>query len=135
MKYWIFFLILPVLASCSAIHSQTRAADVSAVNIGKRIIVEGWAVNRKIGAQLIGTNFNLWIDGLSSWPEAYYTGGDKGKKVRISGILAEDNGLPIFIPRKDEPVVQGIPAPEGTDLQKASHRYVLRDASWELLPE
>lgn len=92
-------------------------------------------MNRKIGAQLIGTNFDLWIDGLSSWPEGYYTAGNKGMKVRVSGILNEDNSLPVFIPQKNEPVVQGIPAPEGTDLQKASHRYVLRDADWELLPE
>jgi hypothetical protein len=91
-------------------------------------------VDRKIGAQLIGPGFDLWIDGLSSWPEGYCTGGNKGNKVRVSGVLAEDNGLPVFIPKKGEPVIQGIPVPEGTDLKKASHRYILKNASWELLP-
>jgi hypothetical protein len=132
---WIraFFLALFLLAGCSAFSNQAVGPGVSDANLGKVITVEGRAVNCKIGAQLIGAGFDLWIDGLSSWPEGYCNSGDGGKKIKVSGILAEDNALPVFIPRKGEPVVQGIPVPEGTDLKKASHRYILRDARWELL--
>jgi len=133
MRIEAFFLVLLFFAGCSAFSNQAGAPVVSTVNLGKEITVEGWAVDRKIGAQLIGAGFDLWIDGLSSWPEGYYTGGDKGKKVRVSGVLAEDNGLPVFIPQKGEPAVQGIPVPEGTDLEKARRRYILKDARWELL--
>lgn len=135
MRIRVFFLALLLLAGCSAFCNPAPAPGVSDANLGKVITVEGRAVDRKIGAQLIGAGFDLWIDGLGSWPEGYGTGGDKGKKVRVSGVLAEDNGLPVFIQKKGEPVVQGIPVPEGTDLKKASRRYILRDARWELLPQ
>lgn len=133
MKIWVFFIALLILAGCSMINNQTVTTGVSAVNLGNKITVEGWAVNRKAGAQLIGADFDLWIDGLSSWPEGYYTGGEKGKKLRVVGILTEDNGVPVFIPKRDEPIVQGIPVPEGTDLRHASHRYILRNAEWRLI--
>lgn len=112
--------------------SEPNTASVSAVNLGKRITVEGWAVSRKNGAQLVGTDFDLWIDGLHSWPEGYYSGGDKGKKVRVSGVLAKDNDLPVFFPKNFEFSFQGIPIPDETDLEKASHRYLLKNAKWEL---
>ncbi len=133
MRIRAFFFGLLILAGCSIVNNQTSTTSVSAVNLGKKITIEGWAVNCKTGAQLIGTDFDLWIDGLSSWPEGYYTGGEKGKKLRVFGILTEDNGVPVFIPKRDEPIVQGIPVPEGTDLRKASHRYILKDANWELI--
>ena len=106
---------------------------MNGADLGKQITVEGFAVNRKIGAELVGTDFSLWIEGLSSWPKGYYSGGEKGKKVKVTGILAEDHGLPVFVPKKGEPPVQGIPVPKGTDLKKASHRYLLKNAKWELL--
>ncbi len=135
MKIQAFFFALLLLTGCAARHGQTGAAVVSADNLGRKITVEGWAVNSKIGAKLIGADFDLWIDGLGSWPEGYYTGGARGKKVTVSGILARDSGLPVFIPKRDEPVVQGIPVPEGTDLKKARQRYILRNAEWKLLPQ
>ncbi len=114
---------------------QAGAPIVSSANVGRRITVEGWAVNRKGGAEVIGADFSVWIDGLDSWPEGYYMGGDRGKRVKVIGILAEDHVLPVFIPKKGEPIPQGIPVPEGTDLSKASHRYLLKDAKWELMED
>jgi len=43
--------------------------------------------------------------------------------------LDEDQGLPVFIPDDSDLAVQGIPVPAGTDLEKASHRFLLRDAT------
>ena len=103
-------------------------------NLGKEITVVGWAVNRKNGAELVGEGgIELWIHDLASWPEGYYEGGDRGKKVKVTGILTQDHGLPVFVPKEGEPVVQGIPVEEGTDLEKASLRYVLKNARWELV--
>ncbi|OHB75181.1 MAG: hypothetical protein A2Z34_01615 [Planctomycetes bacterium RBG_16_59_8] len=122
-----------VLAGCSADAGRPSGSIVSEANLGKQITVEGWAVNRKGGAQLLGGGFDLWIAGLESWPDGYYTGGDRGKRVKVTGVLAEDHGLPVFVPKKDDPIVQGIPVPEGTDLKKASHRYLVKNAKWELM--
>jgi hypothetical protein len=101
---------------------------VSADNLGKRITVQGGAVNSRTGAKLVGRGFELWIDNLNDWPEGFRDG-----KVRVTGVLAEDHGLPVFVPKRGEFPVQGMPVPEGTDLEKASHRYVLKDAKWALL--
>ncbi len=136
--WWAMVLILDGCSSDED-HPRTPAKDqagacvISAANLGKRIAVEGWAVNRPIGAELVGDDFSIWIDGLDFWPEGYYTGGDRGKRVKVTGVLAEDHALPVFIPEKGKPIPQGIPVPEGTDLYKASHRYLLKDARWELL--
>lgn len=108
-----------------------KTGEVGAENVGKRVLLKGWAVNRKGGAVLVTDDGeHVWIDGLASWPDGYYRGGDKGKRLRVSGTLDEDHGLPVFVQKEGEPIVQGVPVPEGTDLEKASHRFVLRDASW-----
>jgi hypothetical protein len=114
---------------------RTGASIVSAAHLGQRVTVVGWAVNRPVGAELVGSDFSVWIDGLGLWPEGYYSGGDRGKRVKVTGVLAEDQGLPVFIPKKGELPRQGIPVPEGTDLHKASHRYLLEDAMWEPLED
>jgi len=132
----VFFSLL-VLAGCPSRPGKPEpAAAASAVsddNIGREITVVGWAVNRKNGAQLVGDGLDLWIEDLASWPDGYYEGGDRGKKVRVTGILAQDHGLPVFVPKEGEPVVQGIPVEEGTDLEKAGLRYVLKNATWDLV--
>ena len=136
MKIYPFILVLFVLSLYSPTNSQESAPPaVSSANLGKRITVEGRAINRKGGTQLVGIDFAIWIDNLNIWPKGYYSGGDKGKQVRASGILAEDHGLPVFIFKENKPPIQGIPVPEGTDLKKASHRWILKDAVWELVSE
>jgi len=131
----LFVFGLIVLAGCPSKPGKPEPADaVSAVsdeNVGKEVTVVGWAVNRKNGAQLVGDDFEVWIDDLASWPDGYYEGGDRGIKVRVKGILEQDHGLPVFVPKEGEPVVQGIPVEEGTDLDEASLRYVIKNAKWE----
>ncbi|MBU1535159.1 hypothetical protein KKF84_07550 [Myxococcota bacterium] len=95
-------------------------------NLGKKITVEGWAVDRKNGAAIHGEGFVVWIADFTSWPTGYYQGGDRGRKVRVTGILTEDHAHPVFIPMKGDPIVQGAPVPPGTDLKKASHRFLLK---------
>ena len=129
----VFLCVLFVMGWCYPANCQPGATTVSRDNPSKRITVEGWVVNRKGGAQLVGTDFKLWIGGLAMWPNGYYSSGNKGKRVRVTGVLAEDHALPVFIPEEGEPPRQGIPVSEGTDMEKASHRYLLKDAGWELV--
>jgi hypothetical protein len=136
MRYCTLALFgLLILAGCPSRPAKPGPADAASVvsdeNIGKEITVVGWAVNSKIGALLVGDGLDLWIEDLAGWPDGYYEGGERGKKVKVTGILEQDHGLPVFVPREGEPVVQGIPVEEGTDLEKASLRYVLKNAKWE----
>lgn len=107
---------------------------VSAEQLGQRVTLVGRAINRKGGATLVGEGFEVWMVELDSWPDGYYEVGGEGKLLKVTGVLGEDHGLPVFVPREDEPIVQGIPVPEGTDLDEASRRYLLRDAEWAPVP-
>ncbi len=107
--------------------------DVDRSNLGKTVEIEGDAVNRKGGAVLHTENAEIWIINLHSWPEGFYKGEGKSKRVRATGILDEDHGLPLFISKDNELEKQGIPVPESTNLEKASRRYILKDAQWKVV--
>jgi len=108
----VFLSAISVLGRCSLANSQSSATGVSPATLSKRITVEGRAVNHKMGAQLVGSDSGVWIDGLHSWLEGFYSSREKGMEVAVSKILTEDNGLPVFIRNAHEPPVQGIPGRE-----------------------
>ncbi|PKN46684.1 MAG: hypothetical protein CVU59_05325 [Deltaproteobacteria bacterium HGW-Deltaproteobacteria-17] len=125
------FLILAAwlaCVSCSGTKGPELTVRLESAQVGRTITVEGVAENRKDGAVLRGEHFELWIVELTGWPESDRT------RVRATGILAEDHGRPVFIRRPDEPIVQGVEVPEGTDLEKASRRWVLKNVRWQWLP-
>ena len=103
-------------------------ADLPAL-LGQTITVEGEAQNWKVGPAINTGTYLYWIDLLGEWPETL-----QGRRLRVTGTLIERHDLPVFIPRDDELPIAGIPVPEGTDLHKASHRYLLTHATWSLLP-
>ncbi len=104
-------------------------------SLGKEIILEGNAESAKLGAlMIVGDSTSIWIDGLESWPEGYYST-EESKWVRATGKLIEKYDLPVFISEDGKPHQTGIPVPKGTDLKKASHRYLLKDATWEIIDE
>jgi hypothetical protein len=119
--------------AAAGLERRRGARLLSRENLGRRITVRGWAVNRKGGAALEGAGFTLWMADLDSWPDEVCVGGERGKRLRVTGMLAEDHGLPVFIPRTGEPIRAGIPVSEGTDLEAASHRFLLQEAEWEIL--
>lgn len=94
----------------------------------KRVELEGLAVNSKLGAAVYNGEELVWIDGLESWPEGYYLGEKKGKKVRVTGTVTfKDYG----------PVIDNLTP---NDEQRAGilgeeHevRIVLKDVEWKLL--
>ena len=53
----------------------------------------------------------------------------------VCGVVAKRYDLPVFVPRKGEPVVQGIPVPEGTDLHEAGKRYIIEKPVWRPVKE
>jgi hypothetical protein len=101
--------------------------------LGKPVVLEGVAVDDELGAVLQGQGGAIWIDGLSSWPEGLYLGGDRGKPLRVTGTVIERFDLPVFVPKDGEPTPSGIPVREGTDLHEASRRFLLRGARWSVL--
>jgi hypothetical protein len=133
MRIWKGLFFLCIIGA--AANSQATASGFCAADLGTQVTIEGTAVNSKIGALLLGDDFKVWIDGLYSWPPQIAVGGSRGKKIRVTGILAEDYCLPVFIPKKGELPVQGIPMPEGTDLEKAKHRCLLKKARWVVIRE
>jgi hypothetical protein len=98
-------------------------------HVGKRVILEGTATNQKMGAALSGEGETIFIDGMDWWPADCFAG-DRGKRVRVTGTVIERYDLPVFIPGKDELPRAGIPVPEGTDLRKASRRFLIENAKW-----
>ena len=121
---FVFIVILPF--GC---FSSPKTETISREAIGSHVKLRGVAMNRKGGAVLVVGETHVWIEGLLSWPD-----GDRaidGRTITVEGTLDEDHNLPVFVPKKDEPLVQGIPVPDGTDLHEASHRYILRNARWQ----
>jgi hypothetical protein len=101
--------------------------------LGQSITVEGTAQNAKLGAVLSDGGSSIWIDELDSWPEGFCVGEEPGKRVRVTGTVIERSDLPVFVPKEGEPPRAGIPVAEGTDLEKASRRFLLKDAKWDLV--
>jgi hypothetical protein len=98
-------------------------------SVGREVTLTGVAEPRPFGAALRGDGFYVWIDGLVDWPSGW-----ADKRVQVCGVLEERYDLPVFIQKPGELPMQGIPVPEGTDLHEASHRYVVQDAKWRLIP-
>ena len=48
---------------------QAPSSQISQENIGKKITIEGEAINRKMGAQLVSKTVDIWIADLPSWPD------------------------------------------------------------------
>lgn len=120
--------------------SRQKVDEINPENVsellGQKITVVGQAVNYKLGALiLIGDSLNIWIDGRESWPEEYYTGESISKTIKVTGTLTERYDLPVFVYQEGEPNRSGIPVKEGTDLKAASHRYLLKNTSWEVVLE
>ncbi len=97
-----------------------------AKRLGQEVTLEGVAQDAKEGALLEIADDMIWID-MDSWPT-----GMRGKRVIVKGRVIERHDRPVFVQKKDEPIKSGIPVPEGTDLHKASHRYLIANATWSL---
>ena len=133
-KYTLIALVF-ILASCSSSISLTSLDDKSLnTALGKNVTIKGKAVDAKLGALLMKDDGStIWINNLDSWPEVFYNRGDEGKVIEVTGKIIEKYDLPVFISKEGDPPRSGIPVPKGTDLKKASHRYLIDDAKWKII--
>jgi hypothetical protein len=65
--------------------------------------------------------------------EGFYSGGDKGKRLRVSGTVIKKDDMPVFIQKPGEAPSAGIPVHSEEELKKAKWRYLLKDAKWTIL--
>ncbi len=137
----ILFLQIVWICACSttnqhlysdAILVENQTEEELKLLVGKKIVVTGKTVNMKLGAALHLKNERfIWMDELFSWPDGFYISEKKSKTVKVTGVLTERNDLPVFIHNENDSLVQqGIPVPKGTDLKKASHRFLLKEYKW-----
>lgn len=118
------------LTACT-LRPDARAvsdADAPASFIGQRVAVTGVAENWKLGPKVTDGNLSLWVD-ARHWPADV-----SGKRVEVVGVLEQRADLPAFHGGDHAPdeLPQGIPVPEGTDIRKASLRYVLTKPTWRV---
>lgn len=119
-------LLLAIVCGCS----QREAASPSGLDaeariqawpkdwsghIGQTVTLEGTAANVKLGAFLQGRDGEIWIDGLDSWPEGFYSGGDQGKRLRVIGMVIKKDDLPVFVQKPGELPREGIPVASEKD--------------------
>lgn len=135
MKAFLIILLSTSFFACDEPESYTTLRDKNMRKLtGKRITIVGKALHLKIGPVVqTQDDVNIFIEDHESWPEDYYVPEDNAKLVRVTGKLVVKKDLPVFIQKEGEPVQQGIPVPEGTNLEEAQKRYVLRNATWELV--
>lgn len=126
MKIAIAALTLSFILGCKSGGEGEMAGNPWAKKLGQEVTVEGVAQDAKEGALLEMADDTIWID-MDSWPN-----GLRGKRVVVRGKVIERYDRPVFVQKKDEPIKSGIPVPEGTDLHKASHRYLIANATWSL---
>ena len=134
LKY--LFVLIIVINFAVAGPPQKRATpksnskDIFAAQLGKEVTLVGQAQSLKEGERLVGKDFVIWIDGLERWPEEF-----AGKQVSVTGVDIERFDLPVYIRRPGEPTRAMMEVPAGTDLRKASHRYLLKSAKWKTLQQ
>ncbi len=114
--------------------SESPSGSVLSEQVGHTVTFEGRPQNRKNGVALVGEGAEVWLLDDSVLPEGTFDAGHTGPLMRFTGILDEDQGLPVFIDSTSDQegeglAVQGIPVPPGTDLSEAGRRFVLRQAS------
>lgn len=99
-------------------------------SLGQTLTLEGKAINAKLGALLMEDGNSIWIDGLDAWPDGFYQGDDKGKRLRVTGEVIRRDDLPVFVPKPGEEAKAGIPVKSEEDLEKAKWRFLLKSAKW-----
>jgi hypothetical protein len=140
----IALLAAPMVCACtaptppepSAPPANTRAAEAPPTlaraswqsMLGQTVTLEGVAQNAKLGPLLLGPPADIWIDGMDAWKT-----GVVGKRVQVTGRVIEKADLPVFEHEEGALEKAGMPVPKGTDLQKASRRFLLTDVQWKLL--
>jgi hypothetical protein len=113
-------------------QAVSRPKDWSA-DVGRVVTVDGWVANQMLGASLQTEQGTIFIDGRDSWQEGFYSGGDRGKHLRVTGTVIKRDDVPVFVQKPGEPPRQGIPVESEAELQTAKWRFLLKEAKWTVL--
>lgn len=145
-KYGFFILTTIILNSCRSQYSK-EYTDIKKRQIGKwspllnnEVTLIGEAKNSKLGALLAirKDSIVIWIDGIRSWPIDYAMDENNFETLEVTGTLIEKYDLPIFRKKElssGEIQRSGIPVRYGINLKLASHRFLLKDATWIIIDE
>jgi hypothetical protein len=125
-------LLAGVRAEKAVPVSATWPKDWSKV-LGQTVTLEGTAANAMMGALLLGDGNAIWIDGKDAWPAGFYEGGDKGKRLRVTGVVIKRDDVPAFVEKPGEGAKQGVPVKSEEELEKAKWRFLLKNATWTTL--
>ena len=131
MKYLFSILTTIILYSSCTLNNidQSDSNDYWSKYLSEEVTVEGIAYNSKLGAFVaVNQEEPLWIESFHNWPLGYY-----GKRVVVTGIVIIKHDLLVFIQKEAEPQVTGVPVAEGTDLHLKRKRYLLKNATWNLI--
>lgn len=96
------------------------------------VIAQGYAQGQKIGAMINLGGPTLGVifpgpDGDSQWTVPL------GARVRVEGRVVQRADLPVFVQDPNEPIMQGISVPPGTDLEQARRRWVIEQTHTTVL--
>ena len=102
--------------------------------LGRKITLEGKAANAKAGALLLSEDGReIWIDGRDEWPAGLAGAGAQARRLRVTGTVIRRDDLPALVAVPGEPERAGIPVASERELEGARIRYLLADASWEVV--
>ena len=101
--------------------------------LGQVVTVEGVAYNARLGAMVDADAGPIWIDGIMRWPDALWH-----QRIRATGTVGKRHDLPVGAITADlRAEKRGVTTPEGlsagTPLYEESTRYVLEDATCEII--
>jgi hypothetical protein len=97
--------------------------------VGRCVVAEGYSGGgAKTGASLDGGSWSIGLI-VASASERTWLELAPGALVRARGVVAVRADRPVFVQKPGEPVMQGIPVPEGTDLESARRRHVIEQAT------
>lgn len=103
-----------------------------AAHVGERVRVVGQATYERTpewGAAAGAGDGLLWVEGVARWPFDF----PHDKTLLVTGVLSQAHDVPVFRYVKGQAFGDGLPVPEPYDLKEASRRFVLREATWELI--
>jgi hypothetical protein len=126
--------------ACRASHEAPRSfyreppAFDWAARRGRCVVVEGFAHGGGKDPPSVRSGTMAVDVELEDPPEPLYTWSPgHSARVRVRGVVSRRADRPVFIQRPGAPPMQGIPVPEGTDLEAARRRWVLEHASVEVV--
>ena len=101
---------------------------------GRCVVLQGYAGGGgKTDASLRGGAWSIALTFADSAGADAWWALPPGARVQVQGVVAERHDPRVFVQQPGAPIEQGIPVPPGTDLEQASRRDVVEQATARLL--